>query len=140
MGADGIITPSVRELLTARNLAHVATLMSDGSPQVSPVWIDVLNDDRLVIFSATTRLKVRNLRRDPRIGLSVTDERNPYRAVTIRGRVVDEIEGEQAIEMMDPVSYRYTGAAFPERVVIAMIIVPDHVSLRELPLTQRQEG
>lgn len=139
MDVFGRLTTSVRELLTARNMAHIGTLMSDGAPQVSPVWIDVLDDDRLVIFSAVTRVKVRNLRRDPRIGISVADERNPYRRVAIRGRVIEEVDGEQAIKMMDRVSYRYTGAAFPERSVIGMIISPDHVSFQELPLTQRRQ-
>jgi predicted pyridoxine 5'-phosphate oxidase superfamily flavin-nucleotide-binding protein len=57
------LEPAVRELLTARNMAHVATLMSDGAPHVSPVWIELLDDDRLAIFSTEAHLKIRNLRR-----------------------------------------------------------------------------
>jgi PPOX class probable F420-dependent enzyme len=126
------LSPEVRELLTARNMAHVATLMSDGSPQVSPVWITVLGD-RLAMFSAGENLKLRNLRRDPRIGISVCDERNPYRSAIIRGRVVQEIDGPAAVEIMDQISNRYVGTDFPVRSAIASIIEPEHVRFQDLP-------
>ncbi|MFZ2174980.1 MAG: TIGR03618 family F420-dependent PPOX class oxidoreductase, partial [Rhodococcus sp. (in: high G+C Gram-positive bacteria)] len=78
-----VLSDDVRDLLGARNMAHVATLMPDGSPHVSPVWIAV-EGDRLAIFSARENLKVANLRRDGRVGVSVCDEHNPYRSVVIR--------------------------------------------------------
>ncbi|NMO90923.1 PPOX class F420-dependent oxidoreductase [Actinomycetospora sp. TBRC 11914] len=127
------LDPGVRELLSARNMAHVATLMADGSPHVSPVWIEVLDDDRLAIFSTQAHLKIRNLRRDPRIGISVADEHNPYRSVIIRGRVVEEIHGDEAIEIMDRMSRRYTGADFPVRSSIVEVIEPERVKVQELP-------
>ncbi len=134
--ASGVpLDPTVRDLLTARNMAHVATLMSDGSPHVSPVWIELLDDERLAIFSTEAHLKIRNLRRDPRIGISVADEHNPYRAVIIRGRVVEEIDDERAIEIMDRMSRRYTGADFPVRSAIVMVIEPERVRLQELPFS-----
>lgn len=126
------LTPAVRELLSARNMAHVATLMSDGAPHVSPVWITVVGD-RLAIFSTQAHLKIRNLRRDPRIGISVCDESNPYRAVIIRGRVVEEIEDERAIEIMDEMSNRYVGQDFPDRRALVLFIEPERVRLQELP-------
>jgi PPOX class probable F420-dependent enzyme len=129
------LEPDVRKLLTARNMAHVATLMSDGAPHVSPVWIEVLEDDRLAIFSTEAHLKIRNLRRDPRIGISVADENNPYRSVIIRGRVVEELDDERAIEIMDSMSRRYTGADFPVRSSIVMVIEPERVRLQELPFS-----
>jgi PPOX class probable F420-dependent enzyme len=129
------LEPDVRKLLTARNMAHVATLMSDGAPHVSPVWIEVLEDDRLAIFSTEAHLKIRNLRRDPRIGISVADENNPYRSVIIRGRVVEELDGERALEIMDSMSRRYTGADFPVRSSIVMVIEPERVRLQELPFS-----
>lgn len=63
------LTPEVRALCEGRNMAHVATLMADGSPHVSPVWIEI-EGDRLAIFSTAAHLKVRNMRRDPRVGSS----------------------------------------------------------------------
>ena len=100
------LSPEVRELLSRRNMAHVATLMSDGAPHVSPVWI-ALEGDRLAIFSAAPTLKIRNLRRDRRVGVSIADEHNPYRSAIIRGRVVEELEGEEAVA---------TNPSFPDRV------------------------
>ena len=126
------LTPAVLELLEARNMAHVATLMRDGSPHVSPVWIAV-EGDRLAIFSTEAHLKVRNLRRDPRVGISVCDEANPYRSVVIRGRVVKELGGDAAIAIMDRMSNRYTGADFPVRSATVLLIEPERVRLQELP-------
>lgn len=128
----GELSTEVRELLGARNMAHVATLMSDGAPHVSPVWIAV-EGDRLAIFSAQENLKVRNLRRDGRIGISVCDEDNPYRAAFIRGRVVEELEGDEAVATMDRMSNRYVGTDFPVRTAIVSLIEPDRVRLQELP-------
>lgn len=126
------LTTEVRELLGARNMAHVATLMSDGAPHVSPVWIAV-EGDRLAIFSAQENLKIRNLRRDARVGVSVCDEHNPYRSAVIRGRVVGEIDGDEAIAIMDRMSNRYVGSDFPVRSAIVSLIEPERVRLQDLP-------
>jgi PPOX class probable F420-dependent enzyme len=122
----------LRELLEARNMAHVATLMADGAPHVSPVWIGV-EGDLLAIFSAQENLKVRNLRRDGRVAISVCDEHNPYRAAIIRGHVVEERTGEEAIAIMDRMSNRYIGSDFPVRSAIVSLIEPDRVRLQDLP-------
>ena len=133
------LTPEVRELCSARNMAHVATLMADGSPHVSPVWIAV-EGDRLAIFSTAAHLKVRNLRRDHRVGISICDERNPYRSVVIRGRVVEEIEDDTAIEIMDRMSRRYVGQDFPVRSAIVSLIEPERVRLQELPFEHPEDA
>lgn len=133
MTGDASLDPEVRRLLSARNMAHVATLMSDGAPHVSPVWIEVLDDDRLAIFSTEPHLKIRNLRRDPRIAISIADEHNPYRSVIIRGRVVEEVQDHRAVDIMDRMSRRYIGADFPVRSSIVMVIAPERVRLQELP-------
>ncbi|WP_103343607.1 PPOX class F420-dependent oxidoreductase [Amycolatopsis sp. CA-126428] len=76
----------VRALIDARNFATVATIDPDGGPQTSVVWIGL--DDGDLVFSATEdRRKVRNLRRDPRISISITDAENPYRHTQLRGTV-----------------------------------------------------
>lgn len=129
----------VRQLLEARNLAHVATLMADGSPHVSPVWIGI-EGDRLAIFSAHENLKVRNLRRDGRIAISISDERNPYRSAIIRGRVTDELGGEEAIRIMDRMSQRYVGRDFPVRSAIVSLIEPDRVRFQDLPFEHPGPG
>ena len=67
--------------------AHLATLMKDGSPQVTPVWIDY-DGERIPFNSALGRVKDKNVRRDPRVAMSIQDPHNPYRYLQIRGRVV----------------------------------------------------
>jgi len=101
------ITGPARELLEAANIAHLATLMADGSPHVTPVWVDV-EDSLVLVNSAEGRVKVRNLRRDSRDGLSVADRENPYAAVSIGGRV-REITEAGADEHIDALAKKYLG-------------------------------
>ncbi|MBI1815603.1 MAG: PPOX class F420-dependent oxidoreductase [Deltaproteobacteria bacterium] len=79
------------DLTKKKALAHLATVMPDGSPQVSPVWFDY--DGRHIrVNSARDRVKDRNMERDRRVALSVVDPDNAYRCVMIRGKVVDITE------------------------------------------------
>lgn len=103
--------PKVLALLSRPNFAHLSTLMPDGSPNTTPVWIGV-RDDRILIGSGEGSLKVRNLRRDPRLSLSVIDFHDPYEEVQIRGRVV-EFRDDSKFEIMDEISRKYTGKEFP---------------------------
>jgi PPOX class probable F420-dependent enzyme len=96
-----------RELLEAPNIAHLTTLMPDGSPQVTPVWVDY--DGRYVLVNtAEGRQKPRNMRRDPRVALSLTDRENPYVWAMIRGRVV-ELTHEGADDHIDRLAKKYLG-------------------------------
>ena len=96
-----------KEILSKKAFAHLATLMPDGSPQVTPVWVD-FEGDRVVVNTAEGRAKPRNLRNDPRVALSATDPDNPYEAVIIRGRVT-EITHEGADEHIDAMAKKYLG-------------------------------
>ena len=125
------LTDDARELLTARNMAHVATLMADGAPSVAPVWITVARD-RPAIFSPEENLRVRNLRRDGRVAISVADEHNPYRSVLIRGRVAQELGGDEAVAIMDEMSNRYVGTDYPMRTAIVFLIEPERVIDQDL--------
>ncbi len=101
------IPAEAQHLLGGKNFAHVATVMEDGSPQVSPVWID--SEDGLVLFNtAEGRLKPKNLRRDPRVAISITNPENPYESLLIRGRAV-ELTHEGADEHIDALAKRYMG-------------------------------
>ena len=88
--------------------------MRDGSPQVTPVWVDY--DGKYVRFnSALGRVKDKNIRRDPRVALSIVDPENPYRHLDIRGRVV-EISREGADEHINRLSKKYLGKdVYPSR-------------------------
>jgi PPOX class probable F420-dependent enzyme len=101
------IPAEAEHLLGGKHFAHVATLMPDGSPQVSPVWVDI--EDGLVLFNtAEGRLKPENLRRDPRVAISITDDENPYENVLIRGKAV-ELTHDGADEHIDALANRYMG-------------------------------
>jgi PPOX class probable F420-dependent enzyme len=94
-------------LFEGEHIAHLATLMADGSPQVSPVWV-AEEDGLVVVNTAQGRLKAENMRRDPRVAVSIADATNPQEAILIRGRVV-EITEEGADESIDALSARYFG-------------------------------
>jgi PPOX class probable F420-dependent enzyme len=87
--------------------AHLGTLMRDGSPQVTPVWVD--HDGKYVrVNSALGRVKDKNMRRDPRVSLAIQDPDNPYRYVEIRGKVV-EITQNGADDHINKLSQKYLG-------------------------------
>jgi len=124
------LSTGVKELLDDPNLVHVATLMRDGSPQVTPVWVDV-DGDHIRINSAEGRTKVKNIRRDPRVAISVTAP-SGYPSAYIRGRAV-ELTHQGADEHIDAPAKKYMGVdkyplhrADQQRVTI--IIEPEHVS------------
>lgn len=89
------------------NLAWVSTLMPNGSPQLTAVWIDI--EGRTPFFNTLAgRLKLRNIRRDGRVAIGVADRNNPYESVSLQGRVV-EITESGAAEHLDRLAQRYLG-------------------------------
>jgi PPOX class probable F420-dependent enzyme len=100
------IPAAAHGLLDDVNFAHVVTLMPDGMPQTTPVWID--RDGDVVVFNtAKGRAKHRNLVRDPRIALSVCAADNPYSYLQVRGRA--ELVEEGAREHIDKMARKYIG-------------------------------
>src|SRR3954447_24668554 len=107
--ADSVSVPEkYRDLLTKKvAFANLATLMPDGRPQVTPVWFDY--DGNNVIFnSARGRQKDLNVRRDPRVSLTIVDPENPYRYIEVRGRVTD-ITQEGADDQINKLAKKYLG-------------------------------
>ena len=102
------LNEKARRLLGEPNLAFLATVMPDGAPQVSPVWVD-LENGYVRVNTAVGRVKEKNLRRDPRVAISVADRNDPYTKVDIRGRVVEMVEGSDADEHIDALSEKYRG-------------------------------
>jgi PPOX class probable F420-dependent enzyme len=107
------IPTDVRALLDAPNYVHLATLRADGSPRNHVVWVGLENDNVLVCTSDFT-WKAKDMRRDPRVALSVVDLANPYRMAMVQGRVIEE-RADEGCSYMDPISIKYTGAPFPSR-------------------------
>ena len=89
--------------------ASLSTLMNDGSPQVTPVWFDY-DGKHVRVNSALGRVKDKNIRRDPRVSLSIQDPENPYRYLEIRGKVVD-ITQNGADDHIDSLAQKYLGQA-----------------------------
>lgn len=100
-------------------VAHLATLMKDGSPHAIPLWVGV-DGDRLMIFTEVDTLKDRNLRRDPRVAISVTGADNPYSSAFVRGEAVHRIDGDAALPYVDRISTLYTAAPYDMRTGLAV--------------------
>ncbi|HWP92188.1 MAG TPA: PPOX class F420-dependent oxidoreductase [Thermodesulfobacteriota bacterium] len=115
-----------------KNFATIATLMPDGSPHATVTWIDT--DGKHVIFNtAEGRLKPKNLRKDPRVSISILNSDNPYQQVVIQGRAV-EMTHDGADEHIDRMAKKYLGvdkypyrAPGEKRVIVK--VAPDKVSV-----------
>jgi PPOX class probable F420-dependent enzyme len=122
---------AVLDLLRAPSTCYLATTMPDGSPQLTQVWIDTDGTD-VVINTVEGHQKLRNVRRDPRVALTVSDPVRPSDFVQIRGEV-HEITTDGAREHIDELSQKYLGKPYPqfgggtqERVILR--IAPHRVS------------
>jgi PPOX class probable F420-dependent enzyme len=128
------LSAEVKMLVDRPNFAHLATLMPDGSPNATPVWVG-RDGDRLVICTSDKSLKGRNTKRDPRVAVSIIDFKNPYEEVQIRGRVVERRD-DPDLKTMDPISHKYTGKPFPLRDYegrVALIIEVEKAKYTKLP-------
>ena len=114
-----MIDPDIREVLDGTSTAHLATILPDGAPHSVPVWVGT-EGDHVAILTGPQTLKARNLRRDPRVALSLTPVDNPFHPILIRGRVVEWLEGDAAWEVVDRIAQKYIGQPYgrdAERVV-----------------------
>jgi len=105
---EKIVEP-VAKIIKKKNFAFLGTLMKDGSPQVSPVWIDITDNNTILINTAKGRIKHKNVSRDPRVSISLIDYENPYSMVTIRGQVVEQTSNG-ADEHIDKLAKKYLNA------------------------------
>ena len=124
------IPAAMAPLLEGKAFASLSTLMPDGTPQVTPVWID-REGGLLRVNSAKGRVKDRNIRANPKVGLSISDPENPYRHMSIMGEVV-EIREEGAVEHIDGLAQRYMRVDkypyhTPDQVRVIYLIRPDRI-------------
>jgi PPOX class probable F420-dependent enzyme len=128
--ADVTIPEKYRDLFNKRAFASLATRMPNGDVQVTPVWVDA--EGGTVLFnSARGRVKDQNVRRDPRVTLTLMDPDNPYRYMEIRGRVVDYTE-QGADKHIDKLAKKYLGVdkypyAKPGEVRVLYRVKPERV-------------
>ncbi|MFJ6652604.1 TIGR03618 family F420-dependent PPOX class oxidoreductase [Microbacterium sp. NPDC091313] len=113
---------TVRPYFERATVAHVATLMPDGSPHSVPVWVGVEGDE-IVFFSIAGSQKDRNIRADPRVAFSITHPDNMLSHAAVRGRVVRRIEGDEAMPHVDRIARAYTGADYELRGGLAVFVV-----------------
>ena len=118
------IEPAVRRALDATPIAHLATVLPDGAPHVTPVFVGT-EGERVVVFTGPTSRKARNLRRDARVALSVAPADDAFTPVAVRGRVVEWLDGEAGWELVDRIAVAYTGQPYDRRLtrIVALIEV-----------------
>jgi PPOX class probable F420-dependent enzyme len=100
-----------REIIDETHLADLVTLMKDGSPQVTPLWID-RDGDIIRVNTAEGRQKLLNLKRDPRVAVLILDRADGFRWVQVRGRVIEMIGGDEAWQHIDSLAHKYMGRAY----------------------------
>ncbi len=118
------------DLFNKKAFASLGTLMPDGRPQVTPVWVDY-DGKHVIVDSARGRQKDKNMRRDPRVSLAIIDPDNPYRYMEIRGQVA-EVTEQEADQWIDRLAKKYLGVdkypyAQPGEVRVLYKIVPERV-------------
>jgi PPOX class probable F420-dependent enzyme len=103
------MTEPVIQLLKGKNFACLATLMSDGSPHVTPTWIGFdEGSGSIIICTVEGRIKHKNVSIDPRVAICIIDENNPYNMGFIKGRVIETTK-EGAVEHTDRLAKKYLG-------------------------------
>jgi len=102
------LSEKAKKLMKGKNFAFVATLNKDGTPQLTPTWVDT--DGKYVLVNTTlTRQKNKNVTRDPRVTIGILDVSNPYEYVSISGKVVKKVTGKAAADHIDMLSMKYRG-------------------------------
>jgi PPOX class probable F420-dependent enzyme len=124
------IPQAYRDLFDKKSFAHIATVGTDGRPQVTPVWIDY-DGTHIRFNTARGRVKTRNLERNPRVALSVQDPDNPYRYVQVQGRVTEMTE-RGADAHIDALAKKYTGQdryahRKPGEVRVTVLVAPEKI-------------
>jgi Pyridoxamine 5''-phosphate oxidase. len=102
-----MINDKVIKLFSEKNLVFIATIMKDGSPQLSPVWANY-DDGFILVNTAEGRIKHKNILRDPRVAVSVVSKNNSLDMTTIRGTVV-EIISDAEYHHADKLTQQYMG-------------------------------
>ncbi len=128
------LTDSARKLLEGKNLLYLTTVNPDGSPQITPVWVDT-DGQNVLVNTAVGRVKQKNVTRDPRVALALNTPTDFYDVALIRGRVVEQITGDAADKHIDKLAKKYLGKDTypwrnPKEKRVLLKIQPDRVISR----------
>ena len=127
-----MLPDSARKLLEGKNFLFIATVNRDGTPQLTPVWVDT--DGKVILVNtAMGRVKQKNTKRNPEVALAIYDQTDPYNFIQIRGRVLEQIAGPLAEEHIDKMAKKYRGIdkfskRHPEEQRVILKIEPRRVS------------
>ena len=118
---------AVRTLFEGANYAHLATVLPDGGPHCVPLWVG-LEGDRIAFLTQPGSRKAKNLERDPRAAISITDQHEPNTMAQVRGRVARRLDGDQGWLVIDRLSHKYTGRPYPVRTDrVVYLVDPERV-------------
>lgn len=126
-----MIEESVKKLAQGQNFGTITTLMADGSPSTHVMWVDA-DDEHMLINTEIGRMKYRNVKRDPRVVVTVWDSNDPYTYAEVRGEVVDEVRGPEARKHIDTLSHKYNDRPYSDD-----WIQTERVILKIRPIRQR---
>ena len=103
--------PSLKRLYEVKNFLLISTLMKDGTPHLSPTWVDLEEQDggHILVNTAIGRVKQKNVSRNSNVALAIYDQNNPYDMVSVRGRVVEQVSGDVAEKHIDKLAKKYMG-------------------------------
>ncbi len=133
--------PKAKNLFKDKNLVFIATVMKDGSPQLSPVWADY-EDGHIMVNTAEGRVKHKNVLRDSRVAISVVSQNNPLDMTTIRGKVIEIVPDYDYVHI-NKLTKKYMGVEnYPFRQAgekrIVLKIKPEKVFvLPDLPMNYK---
>lgn len=118
-------------LLRQPSICYIATTMADGSPQLTQTWVDT-DGEHVIINSVQGFVKLRNIKRDPRVAVVISDPAKPSRYFQVRGRVVD-VTTEGAADHIETLAQKYLGKPYPwfggrDQVRVIIVIKPGKVS------------
>ena len=125
------LTEELLAILRQPSTCYIATSMADGSPQVTQTWVDT-DGEHVLINSVQGYVKLRNIERDPRLAVVVSEPENPSRYFQVRGRVVD-VTTDGAVDHIEMLAQKYLGTPYPwyggrEQVRTIIVIEPEKVS------------
>ena len=119
------IDAGVRTVLDGTPIAHLASLLPDGSPHSVPMWIGT-HGDRIAVLTGPDSRKAKNLRRDPRVAISLTPPDHPFQPIIIRGRVVEWIDGDAGWDIIDAIANKYIGGPYSREYERVVALIEPH--------------
>ena len=125
------LTPELIALLRQPSICYIATTMADGSPQLTQTWVDT-DGEHVIINTVQGFLKLRNIERDPRVAVAISDPENPSRYFQVRGRVIATTT-EGGVDHIEALAQKYLGTPYPwyggrDQVRVILTIEADKIS------------